>query len=105
MKGTQYMTGELTRRTIGVGGRFAAECLEKLQTLKEKVAANLSSEFAGVLNPIAVRRVVNDAEALASTTPFPALFLPTLAEEKAQRALEWETRQRAIRSRSISFAA
>src|SRR5687767_10272039 len=97
------MKNEFKLRTIG-SGKFSTECLEKLHDLKERVTANLALEFAGVLNPGAVRRVVNEADALASITPFPALFLPTLAEEKAQNALEWENRQRLIRARSMAMA-
>jgi hypothetical protein len=85
--------------------RFSAVCLKKFNQLKTAITANLSAEFAGVLQPETVRRVVNEADALAAYTPFPALFLPVLAEEKVVMASRWQTKQRLIQERSSLLAA
>ena len=85
--------------------RFSTACLEKLNHLKEAVNQKLTDEFAGVLHPHTVRQVVNEADALAASTPFPSLFLPTLAEEKVLLASQWQSRQRAIQERFISSLA
>jgi hypothetical protein len=52
-----------------------------------------------------IRQIVTEAEALAATTPFPALLLPALAEEKAQKAAKWSVRQQAIRNQTFTLAS
>lgn len=44
-----------------------------------------------------VRRAVNEAESLATLTPFPALFFPALAEEKLRELRRWYLRQSRVR--------
>ena len=78
--------------------------LARLADLKVRVTADLASEFVGLLDRDALRRAVNEADALAATTPFPVLFLPALAEEKAHGALHWHARQREILGRSLALA-
>jgi len=51
---------------------------------------------------------LNEAEALAWQTPFPHLFYPALAEEKAISVRQWAARQEWIRERlswTRAFAA
>lgn len=48
---------------------------------------------------------LREAEALAGLTPFPGLFLPSLAEEKVERLQDWWTRQQRIRAQEHSFPA
>src|ERR1041385_8406806 len=67
--------------------RFSAACSQRLTELKERVAASLAGEFSA-LDSRWIRQVVNEADSLAATTPFPALLLPVLAEEKARSAAE-----------------
>lgn len=62
--------------------RFSAACLKKFNQLKAAITDNLAAEFAGVLQAETIRQMVNEADSLAAYTPFPALFLPVLAEEK-----------------------
>lgn len=83
--------------------RFGAACLEKLHDLKERLVAELSSRFEGRLDEHRLRQVINEADALAATTPFPALFLPTLAEEKVRAAADWQARQRELFERSLAL--
>jgi len=84
--------------------RFAAECSQKLAELKDRVAADLANQF-GTLNARLVRQVVNEADSLAATTPFPSLFLPVLAEEKVRAASRWAARQQSIHEQTLMLAA
>lgn len=88
--------------------RFSAECSQKLAELKDRVAEKLAEEFS-MLSPRFVRQVVSEADALATTTPFPALVLPALAEERVREASTWAARQRTIfdqtRPLVLAFAA
>jgi hypothetical protein len=53
-----------------------------------------------------VYQAVNEADTLASLTCAPLFLLPTLAEEKVQKAAAWSKHQRALlRSDSVAFAA
>jgi hypothetical protein len=85
--------------------RFTAACSQFLQELKERLTAELTREFAGLLDSKTIRRVVEEANSLAVATPFPALFLPTLAEEKVRVASLGETRRQASRSRPLTISA
>jgi len=85
--------------------RFSAECSGKLVQLRDQVAAELINEFARVLSPRLVRQVVNEANSLAATTPFPALLLPALAEEKVRNASAWAARQQLIHVQTLALAA
>jgi hypothetical protein len=50
---------------------------------------------------------LNEAEALAWQTPYPHLFFPMLAEEKAASVKQWSARQRLVKETSpiMAFAA
>ena len=85
--------------------QFSAQCAEKLANLKEGIAAELANEFASELGPELVRQVVNEADSLATTTPFPALLFPALAEEKVRNASAWAARQETIRDQTLVLAA
>jgi hypothetical protein len=61
--------------------------------------AHLAEEHARVL-----RLALNEAEALAWQTNFPHLFFPALAAEKAQAAVKWHQRQRAVRRAAAELA-
>ena len=75
---------------------FSAACLAKLQELKEVVTGNLAAEYGALVNHRQLQQVVNEADALAAFTPFPTLFLPTLAEEKVLAAAAWNKKQQAL---------
>jgi hypothetical protein len=96
------------RKPVVIGSsfrRFAAERFDQLVALKERIAANLEKEFAGTIGAPLIRQIVTEAEALAATTPFPALLLPALAEEKAHNAAKWSVRQQTIRNQTFTLAA
>jgi len=97
-----------TRQTRATGTglrRVAAERFGQLVALKARIAANLEKEFTGTIGAPLIRQIVTEAEALAATTPFPALLLPALAEEKAHNAAKWSVRQQIIRNHSLTLAA
>ncbi|MBX3733611.1 MAG: hypothetical protein KF791_13575 [Verrucomicrobiae bacterium] len=48
---------------------------------------------------------LREAEALASLTPWPDLFLPALADEKVAALRKWWVRQQQMRQQEISFPA
>ena len=52
-----------------------------------------------------LRRAANEAAALAWTTPFPLLFLPTLFDEKVVAARHQFERARNVRARSRKILA
>jgi hypothetical protein len=99
---------EQLNRPIGVKSglkRFSTACRAKFNALKSAITANLAEEFAGVLRLETTRQVVNEADALAASTPFPALFLPALAEEKVVFATRWQNKQRRNYDHSLPLAA
>ena len=79
--------------------KFSANCLQILSALKGRVTADLVKEFAGVLDSQLLLLAVNEADSLAATTPFRALFLPALAEENVRNVSAWQRRQEAIHER------
>ena len=85
--------------------RFSTACWRQIKELKDRLTVELNTEFGGLLNSAAVRQAVNEADALASITLFPTLFLPDLAEEKARLASRWQAKQHLIKGRTLSFAA
>jgi hypothetical protein len=93
-----------THLTSGLS-RLSTACLNKLNELKERLSAQLAAEYGVSINHALLRQAINEADALAATTPFPSLFLPTLAEEKVQLAYVWNSRQRAIREQTWALAA
>jgi hypothetical protein len=80
--------------------RFSKACLRKIQQLKGSILSEMSFRFAGKLSPEMIRLAVNEADAIAASTPFPTLFLPVLAEEKVRFAEQWHAKQQRIGERS-----
>jgi hypothetical protein len=77
----------------------------KAEELKWSLVKKLSEEYAEVGSRL-VFQAVNEAHALASLTSVPLLLLPTLAEEKVQKAAEWSVHQRALLGgEHLAFAA
>ena len=91
-------------RLDGFGTRFSIEKSDAAFDLKRRLTRELANEFAG-LNRQLVYQVVNEADSLAATTPFPALLLPALAEEKVRTASQWAARQQLIREQTLVLAA
>ena len=73
--------------------------------LKSALVKRLSAQYAD-LGTRMVYQAVNEADALASLTFVPLLVLPTLAEEKVQKAAAWFAHQRSLlHTDSVAFAA
>ncbi len=79
-------------------------CREKFQALKNQLKNHLESEYGHALDGTRIQQVLNEADALAAYTPFPALFLPTLAEEKARAVVTWQGKQQLLRSHGVAYA-
>jgi hypothetical protein len=80
---------------------FSPICLSSCRELLggiESVKESLISEYGPQLNgrEVILHSALNEAEALAWQTPFPHLFFPALAEEKALSVGQWASRQEKI---------
>lgn len=79
---------------------------EKLLQKLERVRLRFAQEFEHQLNgfePV-LQLALNEAESLAFQTPFPHLFFPTLAQEKAEAVAKWAARQQRLNSRQLVAA-
>jgi hypothetical protein len=88
--------------------RLQAACVACYHGATRELAAakaQVELEFGKALGQYRqmLKSVINEAEALAWQTPYPHLFFPVLAEEKAAEAIQWVARQEAIRDRGHSF--
>jgi len=84
---------------------FPAACLDKLRELKTRVREHLDTEYGDSVHAGLISQAVHEADSLAATTPYPVLFLPTLAEEKVRSAAAWQHRQEAIRRQTLAMVA
>ena len=71
----------------------------QLEQLKERLLEPILNSVESAALAQELRRVANEAAALAWFTVCPILVLPTLLEEKVHFALEWWERQENIRHR------
>jgi hypothetical protein len=91
-KSNQTNPAHPNRSAVTQAGHFRnntlAAKLEEFQT-------GFPEEFGGESEAFLhfVRLVVNEALALACSTPYPHLFLPALMEEKLRYARQWKSRQ------------
>jgi hypothetical protein len=82
-----------------------AAVAEQCGRLRERILNGLLAGAPGETLQLYLRRAVQEAEALAWTTPFPLLLFPVLAEEKAHLARRQAGRQEEIRQRSLNLMA
>src|SRR5262245_51841519 len=105
MKTTSCQQDNLKEQRFTHAGRQANKCLRRvLARARETVLAEyafLAGEHGRLL-----RLALNEAEALAWQTEYPHLFFPALAAEKAQAAVSWHRRQRALQrtGHELAFA-
>ena len=92
--------------------RFTELCLNSCRKLLAQLAAlkeSLLHEFEGRLlgHREMLKAALTEAEALAWQTPYPHLFFPLLAEEKAVALSRWAEHQTAVRhaNQPRAFAA
>lgn len=91
------------RRLRAACGRCYQAALRRLAAMKVTVEREFAQTMGGY-NPL-LKAAINEAEALAWQTPYPHLFFPVLAEEKAAEAQQWAAQQRAIRERTSAGPA
>ena len=84
---------------------FRAAQEAELERLKDRLLAERLAEAAEPQVNAHLRRVANEAAALAWVTTFPLLLFPALFEEKTQTALQQAQRQEGIRQRSRELLA
>lgn len=72
----------------------------ELDRLKNRLLRKLLDETEHPAMSVTLRRVANEAAALAWLTPYPLLVLPSLLEEKAETAFVRAKQQQIVRQRS-----
>ena len=79
--------------------------LHAVNNVKSAVVREFGVALGG--NERLLRLALNEAEAVAWQTPFPHLFFPELAYEKAAAVSRWAARQRLVRraTRTLPLAA
>ncbi len=77
--------------------------LRRLSLVKADVEREFSRGLAGYEKLL--KSAMNEAEALAWQTPYPHLFFPVLAEEKAAAVQRWAAHQREVREREHAAVA
>ena len=77
----------------------------ELEQFKNRLLRAALNEAAEAEFYAPLRRAANEAAALAWTTPFPLLFLPTLFEEKVAAARRQFERAQSVRARSRKILA
>lgn len=85
--------------------RLSTKTSATLAEYREALIEVLTSTDVGELPVELLSQALNEAEALATLTPFPILFLPSLAEEKISDARNWFARQQRIREQEFTFTA
>ncbi|MEI9865168.1 MAG: hypothetical protein WDN00_11590 [Limisphaerales bacterium] len=102
-------TTNTTTGNLNVEKTFADRCVQsckKLLTGIDQAKRRIISEFRPTRESQEnlFKQAVNEAEALAWQTPYPHLFFPSLAVEKVQAVVAWQTRQQSLRQRQPLFA-
>jgi hypothetical protein len=86
--------------SLNSGGNLIA----KIDIMKQRLFRKFSAE--SLASDRVLKGALNEAEALAWQTPFPHLFFPELAQEKAVAASQWTRRQEQLQAgMSMAFAA
>jgi hypothetical protein len=101
-----------THNSSNTAPSFGAVCLNSCRKLLRQLAqikASVLHEFETGLrgHQELLKAAVTEAEALAWQTPYPHLFFPVLAEEKAAAVSRWAKHQSAVRhsTQARAFAA
>jgi hypothetical protein len=87
-----------------IGGACLASC-QKLLARIQKTKDAIWAEFRATreVHDQVLRLALIEAEALAWDTGYPHLVFPTLAQEKAEAAATWTTRQHGIRQTHLAL--
>ena len=74
-----------------------------IRDIRSEILFELSPKSVDELQHL--KLALNEAEALAFSTPFPGLMFPALASEKIKSWSEWQRRQNGLRSQDpMAFA-
>ena len=92
---------------VSANPTFTKRCLTACRKLLDHAKAVIIDEFRDSLrrNEHLLELAINEADALAWQTEFPALFFPTLAMEKASALATWQQHQQWLRTRAALAAA
>ena len=83
---------------------YVASCQKVLaQIVAAKEAILAESRKALKSQERLLRQALNEAEAVAWQTMYPHLVFPTLAAEKIQAVIAWDTHQQSVRRTSPAF--
>lgn len=90
------------RRAHPTTNHFIRACVSSCEAIRKAVLRTKEALWNEYLfqtgeHARVLRLALNEAEALAWQTDYPHLFFPVLATEKAQAAVSWHERQRALR--------
>jgi hypothetical protein len=96
-------------KNINAEETIANRCLESCKKLLagiEQTKNKIAAEFRGIVdsNHKAFQLAISEAEALAWQTDYPQLIFPTLAVEKVQAVVAWQTRQQSVRPQRLFHA-
>jgi hypothetical protein len=96
-------------RTSTPSRRIAKACLASCRQLlsqMHKTRNTILTEFRAMVgaNEHLLRLALNEAEALARQTPYPHLFFPVLALEKAESVRSWHERQQSLRHTQLGLS-
>ncbi len=80
---------------------FCDRCYQGILQRLAHIKANIEREFGRHVGGYEklLKSAMNEAEALAWQTPYPHLFFPVLAEEKAAAVQRWAAHQREVHAR------
>ncbi|MDB6123810.1 MAG: hypothetical protein JWQ71_2803 [Pedosphaera sp.] len=90
--GRVFECGGSLDKSLGACRKLAAKFFQ----MKGRFIERLREEVKGHVPDAYFRKAILEAEALASSTGYPWLLLPVLAEEKVGNAQQWVRRQRNI---------
>lgn len=106
--GTKNQGGARRKPTQKVCVRASSKACRELAVQVANIKNGLVREFGMAIGGQSqlLLSALNEAEALAWQTPYPHLFFPALAEEKASAVSRWAARQRSVHraSRQMSLA-
>ncbi len=85
------------RQLQGLCERCYQGVLRRLAFIKADLERQFSRGLAGYEKLL--KGAINEAEALAWQTPYPHLFFPMLAQEKAAAVQRWAAHQREVQAR------
>src|SRR5689334_2579331 len=87
-----------THRIANACLKGCRKVLAQIQNFKQKILAEFRPAVGS--HDHLLQLAVNEAEAIARQTPYPYLFFPALALEKAESVRNWHARQENVRNRA-----